>query len=297
MKIDTNTLLNHDQTQINTVFINACDKGDLELVKFVLHDSRLKFKAEPVNTYVSSEPVSGFYLACKSGYLDIVQYLLNSKEIEIHPDINGDNGQALKNACSEGHFEIVKYLLCGKELKTKAKFFPSALIAASNKGHLDIVKYLLTDPKVNKDVNVSFYNNEAFLNACSGNHVDIAKYLLTSHEFKNNVNIKDYINSAIFHCCIDGAVNTLDYILHLPEAQEHLNIHFNDDAPFICAIEERHMHVVNYLIFEYNIVPTDNIKRYLKDYNFTEIEKWFEVKELSNVLNNPNDVKHKKLKL
>ena len=297
MKIDTSTILNHDQTQINTVFINACNKGDLELVKFVLHDSRLKFKAEPVKTYVSSEPLSGFYLACKNGHLDIVKYLLNSKEIRIHPDINGDNGQALKNACSEGHFEIVKYLLNGEDLKAHAKFFPSALIAASNKGHFDIVKYLLTDTKVNEYVDVSSYNDEAFLNACSGNHVDISKYLLTSHEFKNNVDIKKCINSAIFHCCIDGAANTLDYILHLPEAQEHINIHFNDDSPFICAIEERHMHVVQYLIFEYNIRQTENIKRYLRQYDFKEIEKWFEVKELNNELNNQSDTKYKKPKL
>jgi len=46
-------------------------------------------------------------LACSKGYLNIVIYIVNF----CSPDLDAQNGSALRNACVYGYFGVVKFLI------------------------------------------------------------------------------------------------------------------------------------------------------------------------------------------
>ena len=61
-----------------------------------------------------------FINSCQKGHLEIVKYLLTSHELKEHADIHADNDVGFRWACSDGQLEIVKYLILDMSIeKTK----------------------------------------------------------------------------------------------------------------------------------------------------------------------------------
>jgi ankyrin repeat protein len=87
-----------------------------------------------------------FRLACLSGRLDIMHYMLTSNELKQNIDIHTGEDFALRMACKKGYLEVAQYLLESPELKEHADIHVYKDIAfrqASENGHSDIYKYLL----------------------------------------------------------------------------------------------------------------------------------------------------------
>ena len=103
------------QEQLNKVFINSCQKGHLEIVKYLLTSPDLKEHAD-----IHADNDYGFRWACSRGQLEIVQYLLTSADLKEHADIHADNDEGFRLACANGQLEIVKYLILDMSIeKTK----------------------------------------------------------------------------------------------------------------------------------------------------------------------------------
>src|SRR3990167_3204551 len=87
----------------------------------------------------SREPSPGQLLmaACDRGHLDVVSYLVEQKEVNIHIANEG----ALRLAVLNGHLSIVKYLINqGANIHINNE---EALRWAAESGHLSVVKYLV----------------------------------------------------------------------------------------------------------------------------------------------------------
>ena len=52
-----------------------------------------------------------FIDACENGHLEIVKYLLTSPELTEHANIHAENDSGFSWACDQGHLEVVKYLI------------------------------------------------------------------------------------------------------------------------------------------------------------------------------------------
>jgi hypothetical protein len=82
-----------------------------------------------------------FRLACLSGRLDIMHYMLTSNELKQNIDIHTGEDFALRMACKKGYLEVAQYLLESPELKEHADIHVYKDIAfrqASENGHSDI---------------------------------------------------------------------------------------------------------------------------------------------------------------
>jgi len=77
---------------INTLFIDACDVNNIEIVRRFLHEFNIKFKT--INT--------SLVIACRSGYTDIVRLLFDRAKT---------SWELLYVASSSGHIETVRFLL------------------------------------------------------------------------------------------------------------------------------------------------------------------------------------------
>ena len=61
-----------------------------------------------------------FIDACRKGQLDVVKYLLASDQLNEHADIHKADDLGFICACEQGHLEVVKYLIIDMNIdKTK----------------------------------------------------------------------------------------------------------------------------------------------------------------------------------
>jgi len=159
-------------------FVNACDKGDLEIVKVLI------IRGE----YITDV---GLQSACVHGHLNIVKYL-----VQEGADANSDGGYPLIYACEHGHLDIVKYLVeNGANVYEECSL---ALSSAIESDHLEIVKYFVEqgfdferkNSYVDEEENLVVEESTILEDCCKGGHIRIAIYLLkytTKHiQFMNN---------------------------------------------------------------------------------------------------------------
>ncbi len=87
-----------------------------------------------------------FRLACLSGRLDIMHYMLTSSDLEQNVDIHTADDFAFRIACKKGYLEIVQYLVESPELKEHANIHVYKDIAfrqSLENGHSNVFNYLL----------------------------------------------------------------------------------------------------------------------------------------------------------
>jgi ankyrin repeat protein len=102
-----------------------------------------------------------FKMACLSGQLSIIHYMLTSDELKENVDIHYADDLAFRMACKKGYFEVVQYLVESPELKEHANIHIYKDIAfrqSEANGHTDIFNYLLKfrldeDLKINEPKN------------------------------------------------------------------------------------------------------------------------------------------------
>ena len=52
-----------------------------------------------------------FIDSCENGYLEVVKYLLTSPDLKEHADIHARSDDGFRSACRNGHLEVIKYLI------------------------------------------------------------------------------------------------------------------------------------------------------------------------------------------
>jgi hypothetical protein len=88
--------------------------------------------------------------------------------------------------------------------------------------------------------------------------------------------------------CSEGSLNRVKYILHSKDfniLKENKKLTSKEiDEAFIFAASGEHHELINYFISEYNLKYSNGLKRELKSYELTEIQKLFEVRDDRNTL-------------
>lgn len=236
---------------------DACEEGDIKLIKSLLEDKDLNVDINCFN---------GCFLhkAAKNGHLEIVKYLLTSTTLKENINIHSGNGEALKEACENGHLDIVKYLLTSLELKDHADIYAN--------------------------------NNSAFRMACEKQQIEIIEYLLTDSSLKQRFNLEEHGFTPMIIACNKDNVEMAKIFLDTPNLETALDIQKDEDVIFRNALHSKAIKVIHYFIFDKNIKKTEHIESMLAEKPNHIVEKWFTTREFKNRLENKFQEKNIKTK-
>lgn len=142
------------------------------------------------------------YEACKKGELEKVKYLLTSPELMFHADINKHEGDALICAVNNLHYNVIEYLVQSPELKEHICIhtqYDFAIIQACENGDAEMVKYLLTSPnlKEHSDIHTKgrhFGKDRPFLMAYICERMEVLQYLICDYNIPKTDRISHIMN-------------------------------------------------------------------------------------------------------
>jgi len=225
-----------------------------EIIKFF---NKYNLNANPTKTKLMQNWINASLLtACENGHVNVVDFLLTSKDLPILADINAYDGKILYKTAEKGNLEVIKYLLTSPNLKTNVDIHTKddvLLTAASNGGHFNLIKYLLTSPELKEHANIHAKEENALVSACATRKYEIVKYLLSS-----------------------------------PDLKEHSNIHVAKDLSFSLIMRENNTEMLQYLIFDLKIEITDNIKEIVENCFDSErkeqIKNWIKIRQFNDLL-------------
>lgn len=279
------------KNDLNTILCEACYKGNLDLIKEVFRITQ----AKKCNNTIAKNMV---LIAAEKGHHDIIKYMVESEELnniitnKFKRYIFKD---AFKEACSKGKLDIVDYLFNLTDLKIndKPQAIEEGFHKACSSGHLPIIHYLLKHSDLNIQNNFSTFEYGSIL-AVRGGHNHLLKYFFESNpEFF----LKLLKNSTILHTAESNKqIDVIKYLLTSSDFKDKIHIHDDNDIIYKCAHNGNMLNILKYLIIDFNINKTEDIKNHLKVFPNEEVEKMFNFHDLVNNLE-VNHIKTRKVKI
>jgi hypothetical protein len=188
MKSTVNILIEHE-----SVFINACLNGHLELAKW----------SSEIKPTINISYDCLFRFTCFYGHLEVAKWLL---EIKPRLIISACDELAFRYACQCGHLEVAKWLLVIKPTINISACSEVAFRYACQSGHLELAKWLF---EICQTINISTDNEYAFKIACLRHHLEVVKWFHTLYPEIYNYEV---MNDEII-CLINKSIKTIQTIV------------------------------------------------------------------------------------
>ena len=169
-------------------FIDACAKGNLDLLKWMVNNDSDKCINISGTRWNKEYP---FKVSCANGNLDVSKWLL---EIKPDIDISVDCEDAFRYACREGHIDIAKWLYEVKPDIDISVCFYEPVRYACGYGYLELAKWLYeTFPGINLDICDQFL----FPHINYLNHPEVVEWMnsVRNNNNSNNGAVKEIIYS------------------------------------------------------------------------------------------------------
>jgi hypothetical protein len=97
---------------------------------------------------------------------------------------------------------------------------------------------------------------------------------------------KEALSIILQALCASGDLEAIKENLTSSTAKEHGDIHYSDSLAFHLLLNKQHIHVIEYLIFDYKIDKTPSLEKLLNDYPGDIAEKvnnMFKIREVNEL--------------
>ena len=173
-------------------FIVACKENDLNTIQQMTHMVDMN---------------EGFIWACSYGHIDVVRYLVQNTNINIH----ARDEEGFIWACKNGHIDVVKYLVpLGVDIHAQ---YEEGFIWACNNGHIDVVRYLVQ----NTDINIHVRKEEGFRWACSNGKIDVVQYLVQN----TDIDIHAICEEGLMWAWWSGHIDVVRYLVNFMQCVKY----------------------------------------------------------------------------
>ena len=184
-----------DSLDGKTLLHVACDKGDLELAKYLIEKRNL-----PPLLFDKFQN-STLHNAAWSGKVSLLKYLIEDCKCKV--DVEDEDGKTpLLWSSASGNIEAIEYLIGnGADIHKKTNQGYTICTEACKKGHLHVLKYLVENCKL--DIHIKDNNGEGCLHwTCRGgdSNREVIHYLVEDQEM--DVNQKNNNGETPIFICI-----------------------------------------------------------------------------------------------
>ena len=282
-----------------TGYLYACKKGFSKIVELIINSPK-NIIIIPIHKHRNSEGVlilitesemfdndeydvicenydyisgyDGFSIACSYGNIDVIQLLLESKNLEnvfynytvsgfaLESNIEWSDMTPFVLACFQNHIEVIKLLLkypklidynYWEEMEPNGCGTNSGFNIACRDNYIEIVQILLESQY---DINyntLTFSGCNGFSLACYNNNEDIVKLLLNTDKIIDYNQIIDddvIIETAFIIACKEGHYNIIKLLI---ESDKYIDFNFQDNdgnTGFIYACKEKNTKMVELLL-------------------------------------------------
>jgi ankyrin repeat protein len=217
--------------EINEAYVSACDKADLDRVKYLLNSSELLFNAKP-----NYQNGSALMAAFKNKAIDVIKYITNPNEVKKPADIRSFSAVLLELACKVKDYHWIDELIpVAKDSNSYSVWRLTHYCC--EEGNLDIAKYLLESPKWSSQINV---DAGIFVSACRGDNVELIEYLLNS-QWKDIFDIHEDNDVPFINCCLSESLDVANYFicdLNIPKTRAITDYLIEEDNEFTKRIKK-----------------------------------------------------------
>ena len=223
----------------------ACKSGNLELVKYLI----LKKNCDPNKP--NALGLVPLHNAALGGHIGIARYLIEEKHCTVTSRDNNGN-TPLHLACQSGILPIVKYFIetqnCDPVCVTNDRYTQPLHLACQN-GHMEVAKYLIEE----KHCDPASWSGEGFQSvhlACKSGELALVKYLVENQSCKPdcmNVSYKHIWWTPLHLACENGHLIVAIYLIEVKKCDP---MYKDSDGvtPLHLACRNGHLDLVKYLI-------------------------------------------------
>jgi len=146
-------------------------------------------------------------IASIHGSFDSIKCLLLSSDLSKHADINTRNDQVFNNSCGIGRLDIVKFILETKDLNriiNKRTTIKNGLLEASTHNQLEIFKYFAHEYQIGLNIKLTTHYEKCLITAYERENYpriedEIMSYIVFNLSIPKSKKISDYIekNNAV----------------------------------------------------------------------------------------------------
>uniref|UniRef100_A0A6C0DCV7 Uncharacterized protein n=1 Tax=viral metagenome TaxID=1070528 RepID=A0A6C0DCV7_9ZZZZ len=220
----------------NSPILIACEKGYLEIVKFLVTTQDFDINESNPNGFTP------LFLAAGQGHIEVVKFLLIIPDIDINLWTQGEV-TPLSSACENGHLAIVKLLagLQNIDLNIPDDEERTAFTMACINNHLEIVQFLST-------LNGIKISSRDFYLTSLENCIDVIKFLVTLND-RFDMNDNDLVEegyTAFNLACIHGHLESVQFLVTVRGIDLNKE-DYSGCSPFYNACSENNLEVVKFL--------------------------------------------------
>jgi ankyrin repeat protein len=241
----------------------ACHAGQLEIVKFLLHQQSATTKTSEGPFFLMVEArgdargTTPLILASRQGQVEVVRYLIesagaNPESTDLH------SYGPLQHACQCDRVEVVRYFVEHVSLPSNESGVestsPSPLLVASQAGSTSVLNYLLHHLSVDTEARTELGATSLHL-ACHRGHLDAVRLLVSAGAY---VDAQDVYGNTPF--CLAARQEHLDVMkylcTHSKDPKRMVNhSKLRGQTALHDAVEDRNLNLVQYLMEETDIDP------------------------------------------
>ena len=220
----------------------ACLSGNLDLVKYLI--LILDEGSDPNDE--NSEGQTPLHGAALGGHLHVTKFLIEHCKVDSACKDNS-GWTPLHDACQGGHLTVAEYLIeeqkCDPTCSDKDGQTPLHL--ACLMGHLRIAKYLIEKQKCDPTSRMND-GQTPLHSACERGHLIVALYLIEEQHI--DTSIKDINGRTPLHlACLEGHLDVTEFLLCKRQSATTYK-DSSGSTPFTLALEQNHLDIVTVII-------------------------------------------------
>lgn len=171
--------MKHSREELNEIFNIACENGEVYSIRTII-------KENPGYIDLESNDGYGFKKACEKGYVNIIDYLIKTKEVVKNIDLDFQENIGFFIACENQKTEVLKYYFSHNDYQSKKGLINTLFIKSCENSNLDMYRVLKDFDLITK-INPEWNKYQGFKIACKNEMTEVINDII----FKLNLPLKE----------------------------------------------------------------------------------------------------------